>query len=93
MACKNGSQYQRNRRNLIKRNLLKHNKYKCEYCENDMQFDNPQLPNYVTIDHKLPLSKGGSNRIDNLAVCCRSCNFSKASLTLEQFFQKKQEAC
>ena len=30
-----------------------------------------------TLDHVIPLSKGGTNAEDNLITCCRSCNSKK----------------
>jgi len=40
----------------------------CSYCGS---------PNELTIDHIVPLSQGGSNRVDNLTVAYRRCNTSK----------------
>lgn len=33
----------------------------------------------VTVDHYIPLSKGGRNSPTNLRVCCASCNSNKGS--------------
>ena len=38
-----------------------------------------------TIDHKIPLSRGGSNWPSNLCCACRSCNSSKNNRTPEEF--------
>jgi 5-methylcytosine-specific restriction endonuclease McrA len=38
---------------------------KCGTCED------------LTVDHVLPLSKGGSHTTDNLQILCRSCNATK----------------
>jgi len=56
------------------------NKYngKCAYC------GKPTLNNYH-IDHKLPLSKGGGNEINNLALSCPTCNLSKNDKTDIEF--------
>lgn len=44
----------------------------CYYCERP--FSKTLKP---TIDHILPLNKGGSHTIDNLCLACKSCNSKK----------------
>lgn len=39
----------------------------------------------ATIDHKTPLSRGGGNHFDNLALACRGCNGAKGDLTLGEW--------
>jgi len=41
-----------------------------------------------TIDHIIPVSKGGTGEVDNLTPACRSCNSKKHTMTLEAFMQK-----
>lgn len=38
------------------------------------------------IDHIIPVSKGGSNSFDNLAICLRNANRMKADLLLEELY-------
>ena len=47
---------------------------KCVYCGNN---DLAQL----TIDHRVPLSRGGLTNQDNLVTACRSCNQRKGNDT------------
>lgn len=39
----------------------------------------------VHLDHKLPLSRGGSNWSDNLQFMCQPCNDSKGARTMEEW--------
>ena len=41
-----------------------------------------------TIDHIIPLSKGGTNDLDNLQACCGFCNKAKDDSMGEDFFRR-----
>jgi hypothetical protein len=38
-------------------------------------------------DHVVPVSRGGTNTLDNLTTSCQHCNLSKGSKTLEEWHQ------
>jgi HNH endonuclease len=48
--------------------------YLCEYCHASEQWQYVRF----TVDHVIPLSKGGLNSIDNLALACFHCNRQKS---------------
>lgn len=35
------------------------------------------IENEKSLDHLIPVSKGGLHAIHNVVVCCRSCNYAK----------------
>jgi 5-methylcytosine-specific restriction endonuclease McrA len=39
----------------------------------------------IEADHRVPLSRGGTNFIDNILPACRSCNGRKHKMTEEEF--------
>lgn len=43
----------------------------------------------LEIDHISPKSKGGSDRVSNLTICCRACNEKKANKPIETFLKEK----
>jgi len=51
----------------------------CYYCKRRI------APSTYQIDHKMPLSRGGSNWPANLGLTCRSCNASKRAKTEEEY--------
>lgn len=52
--------------------------YHCAYCTSDCS-DHP------TIDHVVPLSKGGGNTLDNLVIACFECNKKKGDRLPKDF--------
>ena len=57
---------------------------KCAYCK---KTDVP-----LEIEHIVPKSKGGSNRVSNLTLACRPCNQRKGSQTAEELGHPKVQA-
>lgn len=38
-----------------------------------------------SIDHKVPISKGGRHRLSNLGIACLNCNIAKKDRTVKQY--------
>jgi len=55
-------------------------KHKCAYCEST---------EYLTIDHIVPQSKGGSDFLTNVLCCCRRCNNSKSHINWEEWYSSQ----
>ena len=47
--------------------------YKCEYCDLDL-LGSPENYKLWQTDHIVPVSAGGTDDFDNLALACRHCN-------------------
>jgi CRISPR/Cas system Type II protein with McrA/HNH and RuvC-like nuclease domain len=58
--------------------LLWGSEFQCVYCGCDISAS-------FTIDHKLPVSRGGSDDLTNLVVCCQRCNSQKGNKTPEEY--------
>jgi 5-methylcytosine-specific restriction endonuclease McrA len=61
--------------------LLEYN-YCCAYCYKPFTIEQ------LTVDHMIPLSRGGTNTIDNLVPACKSCNSRKKDKTPLEMLQK-----
>ena len=57
-----------------RRQLWREQNGQCKYCQKYITFSAPDRERQATVDHVVPLWRGGSNTIDNLVVCCLPCN-------------------
>lgn len=62
---------------------IEENLYECHYCRTELTYKT------LTIDHKTPLSKLGSNHKSNLVGCCNDCNREKGSSDYKYFLKHK----
>lgn len=51
----------------------------CFYCGKSVSLES------ATKDHRVPISKGGSNEMSNLVMACPRCNIAKGSKSEEEF--------
>lgn len=60
----------------------------CAYCGVEMDFNvrgRISPPRKATIDHIVPIARGGGHVPENVTLCCSRCNSSKGSKTLEEW--------
>jgi 5-methylcytosine-specific restriction endonuclease McrA len=62
-----------------------YNREICDYCKNKIE------RNLRTLEHKLPLNRGGLHTITNLTMICFSCNASKGDMTESEFIIYKDK--
>lgn len=67
----------------IKEYLLLKWQHQCAYCQ--------ASATRLEIDHVHPRSRGGSNRISNLVIACRTCNEAKANQPVEMFLADRPD--
>jgi 5-methylcytosine-specific restriction endonuclease McrA len=61
---------------LSRKNILRRDAHKCQFCGRS------DLP--LTVDHVLPLSRGGEDSWENLVCACVDCNNRKGDRTPEE---------
>lgn len=79
---------------VIERGISKHalkKKFgtKCYYCKKEMDFSvgvgRKFNQDMATIEHLIPLSRGGEHTWENTVLACRHCNLSKNAKSIEEF--------
>lgn len=53
----------------------------CVYCGTKVE----KVKGGFTVDHVIPMSRGGASRYDNLVLSCNKCNKEKASFDIEEY--------
>lgn len=61
------------------RRIIARNKPPCAICGDDIDYSLPHLdPGEFTVDHIIPLNKGGTDTLDNKQAAHRKCNRTKS---------------
>ena len=70
----------------LKQLVYKRDNKRCQICGKQTRFfkslyDTPfdREPRAGSVDHVIPISKGGTNDIENLRWACRSCNCARGN--------------
>lgn len=80
-----------------RRKVEKRAKKLCEYCQSPLEFSSDPF----SIEHIRPISKGGTNDLENLALACQGCNghksaktesFDEISQTTASFYNPRKDA-
>ena len=80
--------------NTDKINVYHKSNGKCAHCGREIYIGNAvgiKEENLFTIDHFIPLNRGGSNRMINLVPLCFPCNEKKGELILDPSYLKHIE--
>lgn len=66
----------------IRNIVFKRDNYTCQYCG--------KRGGKLEVDHIIPISKGGTNDIENLATSCRKCNRQKYNKSAQEFIEWRE---
>jgi 5-methylcytosine-specific restriction endonuclease McrA len=73
----------------FRRRIFERDNYECQLCRPKKNL--LLLPNKRRIDHKIPLSKGGSNDEDNLWLVCDECDTEKKNKIYKRLLPKPKK--
>jgi hypothetical protein len=63
---------------LNRNNVFQRDHHTCQYCGKSLPFSQ------LTLDHVVPVVKGGKKTWENITTACRSCNVKKGGRTPEE---------
>lgn len=69
-------------RQRFRRSILEAWSWRCAYCD-------CCLKQQATLDHVIPLSRGGPTSRDNLVAACPGCNVAKSDQLLESWYRQQ----
>jgi 5-methylcytosine-specific restriction endonuclease McrA len=57
---------------------------KCAHCAQAVQVTTQEVDHQGTVDHIVPISRGGINEPSNWQLLCRKCNQAKGNMLPEE---------
>lgn len=94
---KGRSYYKRAKKHRVKNHLdtytilrlFNASRWSCVYCGRLLVIA-PNLPATATLDHIVPMCRGGANLVNNVVPCCDDCNDSKNDLAMLNWLEQRQ---
>jgi hypothetical protein len=81
--------YTKFRRKLLRSIKTIEGQLKCHYCKNVVFEKHEKLENQLTLDHIIPLSKGGERSSStNVLVSCAHCNKRRGNMDYRDFCEE-----
>lgn len=82
----------------VKEYLLYNHNHTCQYCkeviinkEGKKIYKNYSGDDILEVEHKTPKSQGGTNRLANLTLSCKTCNQDKDNRNLKEWLSNLKE--
>ncbi|HOJ59329.1 MAG TPA: HNH endonuclease [bacterium] len=63
---------------FCRKNIMLRDAYSCQYCGEQLPSDE------LTLDHVIPLSRGGKDTWNNVVTACKRCNHKKGNNFIEE---------
>lgn len=79
----NGKNVNRRTTGYAKKFIKENDDATCIYCKVKLDEEN------ATVDHIVPISKGGNNTQVNMLVCCKDCNHERGNDNFNNFLKYK----
>lgn len=73
----------------FRKKIFERDNYECQLCRPKKNL--LHLPHKRRIDHKIPLSKGGTNDIENLWLVCDECDKRKKNKIYKRLIPKPKK--
>lgn len=78
---------------IKRKKIIERDNYTCQVCGCNITDETIETSegahiypkNYYNIDHIIPVSKGGTNKDENLRATCRKCNLSRNNRQIEDY--------
>jgi 5-methylcytosine-specific restriction endonuclease McrA len=72
-----------------RRRIYERDGWRCHYCGCKVVYPRPSVPTErrASVDHKHPLSLGGTHVDANLVCACEPCNRHKANMPYDEYMQ------
>lgn len=80
----------------LRKKVLKRDGAQCRYCgrkEGEVSPNEPSSEGRLSVDHIIPLTRGGDTSADNLVVCCVVCNRLKGDRTPDEAGMILKQQC